>query len=180
MKVYLIRHGLSEDIANNIYQRKDSPLVKDAIKENPYKKLQFDKIYCSPLLRATQTAEAFFDDFEIINYIYEYVGPKKLYGKRQDKAKLFWDKHLEKFRTEPDWSIDGSESFNDIVERADKFYKYLKKLKYKRVVVVGHSIFFQHLLSIHALGRKNYTIDIFHKLSTNIRRYPLGLLKMEL
>jgi len=65
MKVYLIRHGLTEDIANNIYQRIDSPLVEDAIKENPYKNLHFDKVYCSPLLRAKQTAETFFKDFEI-------------------------------------------------------------------------------------------------------------------
>ncbi len=180
MKVYLIRHGLTEDIANNIYQRNNSPLVKDAVEKNPYNNLRFDKVYCSPLRRAKQTAEALFKDFEIIDYIYEYVGPKRLYGKSQDEARIFWEKHWEIIHTDPDWNFDGSESFNEIVERAAKFYNFLKTLKYNRIAVVGHSIFSRHLLSIHALGRKNYTIDIFYKLTINIKPYPLRFLKMEI
>lgn len=180
MKVYLIRHALSQDAEKGISQRDDTLIVEDGIKENYYKDIKFNKVYCSPLLRARQTAEKLFDDVEIVDYIYEYKRPTKLDGVPRKEARKFWDKHWKKVTTDPNWSYDGSESFNTIVERADKFYKFLKGLKFERVAVVGHSIFFRHLLSIHAFGRKNYTIDKYYKLSAFIKPYPLHYLKMEL
>jgi len=180
MKVYLIRHALSKDAKKGISQRDDTPIMEDGIKENYYKDLEFDKVYCSPLLRAQQTAEKLFGNFEIVDYIYEYKRPAKLDGVPRKEARKFWEKHWNESTTNPDWSYDGSESFNTIVKRADKFYKFLKGLKFDRIAVVGHSIFFRHLLSIHALGKKNYTIDKYYKLSVYIRPYPLHYLKMEL
>jgi len=180
MKVYLIRHALSHDAEKGISQRDDAPIVKDSIKKNHYKDIKFDKVYCSPLLRTRQTAEKLFGDFEIADYIYEYKRPAKLDGVPQKETRKFWEKHWEEAATDPNWSYDGSESFNTIVERVNKFYKFLKGLKFDRVAVVGHSIFFRHLLSIHALGRKNYTIDKYYKLSVFIKPYPLHYLKMEL
>lgn len=174
---------MSEDAEKGISQRDDSPLTKDAIKEKSigyYQKLEFDKVFCSPLIRATQTAEKLFGNFEIIDYIYEYKRPAKLDGVPRKEARMFWEKHWASSSTDPNWSHDGSESFNTIVKRADKFYKFLKGLKHKRVAVVGHSIFFRHLLSVHALGKKNYTIDKYYKLSRFIKPYPLHCLKMEL
>jgi len=77
---------MSEDAEKGISQRDESPLVKNAIKEKSisyYKKLEFDKIFCSPLLRTKQTAEALFgDDFGIVDYIYEY----KSFRVKQDKT----------------------------------------------------------------------------------------------
>ena len=180
MEVYLIRHALSQDAEKGISQRDDTPIVKGGVKENRYKNIKFDKVYYSPLLRTQQTAEELFDDFEIVDYIYEYKRPKLLDGIPREEARKFWEKHWEEMTTDPEWSYDGSESFNTIVRRADKFYKFLKGLRFERVAVVGHSIFFRHLLSIHALGKKNYTIGVYYKLSAFIKPYPLHYLKMEL
>ena len=180
MEVYLIRHALSQDAERGVSQRDGAPIVKDGVKENRYKNIKFDKVYCSPLLRARQTAEKLFDDFEVVDYIYEYKRPSLLDGVPRKEARKFWDKYWEEATTDPDWSYDGSESFNDIVKRVDRFYRFLKGLKFERVVVVGHSIFFRHLLSIHALGKKNYTIGVYYKLSVFINPLPLHYLKMEL
>ena len=180
MKVYLIRHGVTQEAIDGISQRDDAPLAADAIKQNPYKGLKFDKVYSSPLLRAKQTAEILFKDFEVIDYIYEYKRPSLLDGVSESDARKFWTKHWEKASTDPNWNYDGSESFNKIVERANKFYKFLKGLKYERITVVGHSIFFRHLISIHALGKDAYTIDKFYKLTNYINPLPLRFLQMEL
>jgi broad specificity phosphatase PhoE len=180
MKVYLIRHAMSQDAEKGLFQRDDSPISKDSIKENYYKNWKLEKVYCSPMLRAQQTAEELFKDFETIDYIYEYIPPKKLDGKFMDEVRIFWEKHGKKASVDPDWSHDGSESFNTIVKRANKFYKFLQSLKHSRVGVVGHSIFFSHLMSVHALGMENYTIDKYQKLSRFIRPYPLRYLSMDI
>ncbi len=171
---------MSQDAAKGIPQKDNSPIVKDSIKENHYKNWKLEKICCSPVLRAQQTAEALFKEYETIDYIYEYIRPKMLDSKSRDEGRIFWDKHWAKATTNPDWNYDGSESFNTIVKRANKFYKHLQSLKYSRVGIVGHSIFFSHLMSVHALGVDGYTIDKYYKLSRFIRPYPLRYLTMEL
>lgn len=171
---------MSQDAEKDISQRDDSPIVKNFIKENPYKDWKLDKVYCSPLLRAQQTAESLFGEYETVDYIYEYIRPRMLDGVPRKEAKLFWDKHKTESTTDPDWNYDESESFNTIVKRANKFYKHLQTLKYSRLGVVGHGIFFTHLMSIHALGVDNYTIDKYYKLSLYIRQNPLQYLYMEL
>ena len=180
MKVYLIRHGVTQQALDGISQTDDVPLAEDAIKENPYKNLVFDKVFSSPLFRAKQTAEKLFGDYEIVDYIYEFRAPKELVGISKDIVNKFWREHWDEVRKDPDWKFNDCESFNEIVDRADKFYKFLKTLDYGRIAVVGHALFFKHLLSIHALGRKNYTIDKYYNLSAYIRPMPLSFLKMEL
>jgi broad specificity phosphatase PhoE len=119
MKVYLIRHAMSQDAKKGISQRDDSPIIKDSIKEYYYKGWRLEKVYCSPILRAQQTAEALFKEYETVGYIYEYIRPKMLDGKSRDEGKIFWDKHWVKATTDPDWNYDESESFNTIVKRVN-------------------------------------------------------------
>ncbi len=158
MKLYLIRHAKTIESKEGKSQSPNAIIDESSIKKGLYSDLKVDKVYCSPLVRATRTADLLFGEgnYEIVDYIYEYIRPRFLDGKSKEEARKFWDWGLLEYRKDPDWKYDDSESFNDIKARANKFLKFLKKQRYKynSVAVIGHGIFFRHLLGVIAAGEK--------------------------
>ena len=64
MKIYVIRHGETEQGKNRIIANLNEPLNENGIKQainvgKELKKLNFNKIYCSPIERAKYTLELF-------------------------------------------------------------------------------------------------------------------------
>ena len=162
MKLVLIRHGKTIEAGEGVSQSPDAEVDISLIDKNVVKDLNPEKVFSSPLPRATKTAEILFGEYEIVDYLYEYIRPKILDGKSREKARRFWDWGLVEYRKNPDWKYEGSESFNEIKSRASRFLEFLKKQKsiYKSVAVVGHVIFFRHLLGIIASGN-NYNQNIY-------------------
>ncbi|MFV1917539.1 MAG: histidine phosphatase family protein [Patescibacteria group bacterium] len=153
MKVYLIRHAKTTDSLEGLHQRDDSPIIPDLIEETDFSDLKPEKVYSSPMLRARQTAEILFDTFEIVDFIYEATAPKLLYGKPKEFGRKFWEKHLPEFSEDSDWEFDGSESFNEVRKRAEKFKKYLEDQPFGSVAVVGHGTFFRHFIGVNIFGK---------------------------
>jgi broad specificity phosphatase PhoE len=183
MKLYLIRHAKTIDSEEGKSQSPDAIIDETSVEKGLYSDLKVDKVYCSPLVRATRTADLLFGkgNYEIVDYIYEYIRPKFLDGKSREEARKFWDWGLLEYRKDPNWKYDGSESFNEIKARAEKFLKFLKKQKerYNRVAVVGPAIFFRHLLGVIAAGKK-YDQLIFLDLARYIDWAPLEMKEIEI
>jgi len=131
MKLYLIRHAKTLESGEGKSQNPDAKIDASTIEEGLYSDLKIDKVYSSPLIRATATADLVFgeDNYETIDYIYEYVRPKSLDGKSREEDRKFWDWGLLEYRKDPDWKYGDSESFNEIKARAEKFLKFLNKQK---------------------------------------------------
>lgn len=183
MKLYLIRHAKTLESGEGKSQNPDAKIDASTIEKGLYSDLKVDKVYSSPLIRATATADLVFGkgNYEVIDYIYEYVRPKFLDGKSREEARKFWDWGLLEYRKNPDWKYDGSESFNEVKARAEKFLKFLKKQKnkYNSVAVVGHAIFFRHLLGVIA-AREKYDQLIFLDLGRYIDWANLEMKEIEI
>ncbi len=183
MKLYLIRHAKTIESGEGKSQSPDARIDASTVRKNVFSDLKIDKVYCSPLIRATETADLIFGkgNYEIVDYIYEYIRPRCLEGKTREEARKFWDWGLLEYRKDPNWKFDGSESFNDIKARAEKFLKFLKrqKKKYKSVAVVGHAIFFRHMLGVIAAGEK-YNQVIFLDLARYIDWENLEVKEIEI
>jgi broad specificity phosphatase PhoE len=157
MKVYLIRHATTIDALSGLTQKTESPILinKKTMKcvQSAKKKLnQIDRVFCSPLLRAKQTANLIFGDgnYTVVEDIREYKSPSKLIGKDRSYAVKYWEVEHKIDKLDINWMPDDGESFASIAIRVENFYQLLLKSKnengYNHVAVVGHGIFFRHLI----------------------------------
>ena len=76
MKIYVIRHGETEQGKNRIIANLNEPLNENGIKQainvgKELKKLNFNKIYCSPIERAKYTLELF--DLDKNSYVVQFI-----------------------------------------------------------------------------------------------------------
>jgi len=152
MKVYLIRHAKTEDSRNGIHQSDDTPIITEGVDFSIYKDLNPEKVYSSPQVRAIQTSEKLFGEYEVLDYIYEVKHPTSLIGKDKKLSQEMWKKVENDFRNDPNWRYEDGESFNETKARATKLLNFLKSQPYKSVVIVSHGIFFRYVLGVNAIG----------------------------
>ncbi len=152
MKVHLIRHAKTEDSLNGIHQTNDTPIITEGVDFTIYKDLNPEKIYSSPQVRAIQTTEKLFEEYEVLDYIYEVIHPTSLLGKEKKLSQEMWKKVENEFRDDPDWRYEDGESFNETKARATKLLNFLRSQPYESVAVVSHGIFFRYVLGVNALG----------------------------
>src|SRR5258706_5980906 len=114
MIVYLIRHAKTEDSLNGIHQHADSPIITDGVDFSIYKDLKPEKVYSSPYLRAIQSAEKLFGEYEVLDYIYELRNATSFRNLEKKVSHEIWEKVKHEFRKDPDWRYEDGESFNEI------------------------------------------------------------------
>lgn len=168
MNIYLIRHGKTIDAVNDITQNEFSDLHKDHLgllenTKNFLKEVQFDYIYSSPYKRTKSTAKILFEnrDYEVLDYIYEYIGPKEHQGKNREYKRIYWEVTYKDDKYLSDWKPGEGESFNEILIRVDRLIYLLKRQKNNNIAVIGHGGFFMHFLG-RVLFRDLYTPKIYH------------------
>ena len=180
MKVYLIRHGRSVDAEQNLSQGLDSGLSDRGrkevleLKKEVYDLIKFDKVYHSALPRAAMTAKLLFGernvDLELLDFLHEYERPSRLYGVAHEVVQDYWEENRDN-KYKNDWKPEDGESFNEIVKRADSLMgKISEDRKHGIVGVVGHGIFFKHLVGRWLL-KENYRPAIFFDM---IWRFQIG------
>src|SRR5260221_5382705 len=152
MKLYLIRHAKTEDSKNGIHQSDDTPIITDGVDFSVYNDLKPEKVFSSPQVRAIQTAERLFGEYEVLDYIYELKHPSSLIGIDKKSSHEMWKKVEDEFRNDPDWRYEDGESFNEVKARATKLLNFLKSQPYESVAIVSHGIFFRYVLGVNALG----------------------------
>lgn len=173
MKIIFVRHGKSIDDIDEVSQRDDSPLSPAAVKAvqkraSDFSAIHVKKCYVSNYRRARDTAAIMFPGvpMEVRNDIFEVKRPAFLTGGKHADAVHFWEVLHRDEKYIPDWSFDGSESFNDVVQRARGFLDYLKQNHESSedpIIVVSHGGFMRHLIGVACLGDK-YTPTVFFEL----------------
>lgn len=133
MKIYIVRHGLSEGNEQMVFQgRLDFPLAKEGRKQAEHlgkyfnqRNLKFDRIIASPLLRAKETAELItsqLDNHPDIEYEDAFMEFKigKLEGiKSADVQKLFPSYYKRPPNGWLDFSEFDGESWEELETRVD-------------------------------------------------------------
>lgn len=172
MKIYLARHGQTDwNLHNKIQGWSDVPLNKTGLEQakvlgESLRGVKFDKVYCSPLRRAKETAEvalatagALMDiDFEknlVERGFGEFEGKS---GEEYDAAK-YWDFLL-------NCDAQGVESVKEMMARGEKVKMRIlgENKKEATVLVVGHGA------SLRALY---FNLVGFEVGKTNLREFYL-------
>jgi broad specificity phosphatase PhoE len=184
MKIYLIRHGKTIDDTDGKQQHAQAQLDPEFLFQIDELKLKlqgikFDQVLVSPLPRARQTASRLFDQSVELPYTFEYVRPRIIDGVDKSVAVAFWEQQYKEAKYLPDWSIDGGESFNTIVARAQQLITHLQSLPQEgTVAIVGHGVYFRHLIGRLLLG-DDYTPHIFFDVLLKIDLRNCGYIKLE-
>lgn len=165
MEIYLLRHGTS--IANErqlVCGASDYPLSINGLKQAKnicahLADVSFSRIYTSPLSRARNTILQLSSDIlpELVNEIKEldtgdvsHITLKELWNA---------DSRFRRPWLTPDLRYPGGESFREMVERIDSWYKKILKnwLEHEKVLIVGHEGTLRSIyLNILNMELKNY------------------------
>ena len=174
MQLIFIRHGKSLDDTNGLSQRDDSPLselgaAQAKQRARDFANLTISACYVSTYQRAHETAHILFPSADIITCddIYEIKRPKILTGGKHADAVRFWEVDHKKDKYNPDWSYDGSESFNDVTNRARQFIADMTARhgdSKHPVVIVSHGGFMRHCIGVVCKGDSYQPADFFELL----------------
>lgn len=163
MRVFLIRHGLSQDAEESKSQSPDSSLSKMGRKQvsllaKRLKTKKVDVIFSSHWPRAIETAMAIAKHLgkkvEISKLIHEREKHPSIYGIKMDTPE--YANYLKEITNsyDLDWKYKGSgESIRDIVKRAIKFRSHLvKNHSAQNIAVVTHGNFIRAFIGICTFG----------------------------
>lgn len=152
MKVYFIRHAEGQHNVEENYSIFDPQLTnKGIIQCNKVKdqlnKIDFDKIYVSPLLRTIQTCLNIVEseDVEICDLIREVIVNPCDY--RHSKVFLENKYKMLNFNNINDTkSVNNVESSAKVDNRCNLFFEILNNSSYKNILVVSHGEFLKQFL----------------------------------
>ena len=170
--LYIIRHGLTDwNKEHRLQGRTDIPL-NDSGREmaekarEEYKDINFDICFCSPLIRAKETAEIllrgrdvpiYYDDRLIEMSFGEYEGVKESF-KNPDLPVNVIFKDPAEYRS----SVGGAETFEELFRRTGEFLRERAIPEHeagKSVLIVGHGAMNSSIVS----RIRNYPIADFWK-----------------
>ncbi len=156
MEIVLIRHGESE--ANRI-NREEYPLFcgrwdceltekgrkqAESLKNDPAVS-GADALYSSPLKRARETAESFWDkeiifDDRLVERTLGVFDGRRISDVENDPlyAKYFTDPEYSNFRSGFTARAPGGENYGDVEKRVSSFINDVMKKGYSKIVVVSH------------------------------------------
>jgi broad specificity phosphatase PhoE len=156
MKIYFIRHGeayhnLYNNGNNNWHLEFPRLTVKGINQCHEVKKLNLnvDVILVSPLRRTLETAENIFDKsnkFIALDEIKEFVANPCDRRETVNVIIKYFD-YVNFSNISDDYEINKKETEDDISIRMEKFYNYLKTLKYKSIAVVTHGAFLKRFIN---------------------------------
>jgi probable phosphoglycerate mutase len=160
MKVYFVRHGESEANTRHVISNRESPFgltergqeqaraLADRLKDVPFR-----AIFCSPVLRARQTADIL---SEILQLPYQVAEALREYdcGILEEKSdEESWRLHRHYY---DDWTLhrnflnkpEGGECFLDIQNRFLPFIESLKQGGEGHMLLISHGGLFQLMLPL--------------------------------
>lgn len=153
MKVYFIRHAEGQHNVEENYSIFDPQLTAKGIEQcskakDELNKINFDKIYVSPLLRTIQTYLNIVQckDVEICDLIREVVVNPCDYR----HSKVFLEKKYKILNFEnlnDTKNLNNVESNAMIEKRCNFFFEILENSSYKNILVVSHGEFLKQFLN---------------------------------
>lgn len=149
--LYIIRHGKTDwNVEHKLQGRTDIPLNEEGrlmarVAREEYKNIHFDICYCSPLVRAKETAEillegrdipVIFDDRLMEMGFGTFEGAKNYFDDISSPVNILF-KAPEKYKV----PVEGGESFEQLYARTGEFLREVVLPQIdegKDVLIVGH------------------------------------------
>lgn len=152
MKLYIIRHGESENNVKRCYTGwADVSLTEKGFKDaegiqNFFRNKHFDKIYTSDLKRVKQTAETVIPDctYEETSILRE-INVGELEGKAFKYLLKTYGEDFKKNRANMDFSSYGGESAEEFMNRLKQFMDKMEQSEEKTVAAFSHGGFLRTL-----------------------------------
>lgn len=140
MKVYLVRHGQTDTNISNLYNFRGEDINQNGIQQaeklkEKIKEMEFDIIYCSPLLRARHTADIINSKNKEI--IIDNRLEERKHGNLEGKSiqctnrEIYWS-----YPTNTRYGTE--ETIQSLFQRVNDFLNELKTKDYSKVLVVAH------------------------------------------
>jgi probable phosphoglycerate mutase len=147
MNLYLVRHGQTQANKNGIITgQNNSQLTPRGKKQalslaEKLKKTTLDRIYCSDLDRARQTAQIIKDKLSLNIQLTAVKELRELdYGVNSGKKKKEVRKHCRKYKQDIDYVFPEGESFQQLQNRVVRYIEELKQEKdCQRILLVSHA-----------------------------------------
>ncbi len=178
MRIYIIRHGVTEQNTSNLRQSSEGQLSQDGISQaralaDRLSNVTVDSIFTSPFPRARQTADIISARVKQLQvqespYLVEVRYPTEVIGKSKDDPKSV--RILETIQAhygEEGWRYSDEETFEEFTGRARTVLDYIAKTGFKNVVVVSHERFIRVLVGVVLLGRE-FTPGVFRIVRKNL------------
>jgi len=190
MKVYLVRHGVTNEAENNRRQFPYSSLSKEGAKQARAVALRLltedvDVILCSEWIRAKETANIIAAELnkpiEEFAGIHEKEHSAALHGTKIDSSiHQEHDEDLKNHWGDLDWKFrNEGESLREVTQRAALFRDHLlNSHQDQNVLVVSHSGFIRGFISSCILG-DNYLDEVMLRLWLGIRVRNTGVSLLE-
>lgn len=149
MKLFLIRHGESENNKGRLYSGQCNPKLTELGKRQAesirpiLEKVDFDAVYSSDLVRARETCSIALPNAEpiITEKIREFsigsLESQPYYIPKGDNDGLYIE--LLKNRKAFDYSPYGGENIDDVIARFNKFLKEIETKSYENVAAFCHA-----------------------------------------
>lgn len=163
MRIYVVRHGETENNAGGIRQSREGFLSDEGIQQaralaQNLSEITIDSIFTSTYPRAKQTADIISNlgtkrlQVQESEYLTEVKLPSELVGKpTDDKGSLQILKWVQSRMGGNDRYSD-EETYNEYVSRAHKVLEHISKTGFKNVVIVTHHRFIHILVSLALFG----------------------------
>lgn len=178
MRIYIIRHGVTESNAINVRQSREGSLSDEGIQEaralaEKMSGLVVDSIFTSPYPRARQTADIISAKVKQLlvqesEYLSEIRLPSDILGLPTDDPKSrrivsLIDEHT----GSKGWRYSDEETFDEYVGRAHTVLEHITKTGFENIVVVSHHRFIKVLVGVVLLG-KYFTAPLFTSIKNNM------------
>lgn len=154
MKIYFVRHGLTDAFERFETQRDNEPLNAKGREQAKYLAKRFsgtklDAIITSSHTRAVETANFIGKDVVVSPLFVETKKPSEIVGLAYNhpEAESILRKVKEKFITDTSWHYSDEENFEDLVRRGTKAIELLKSQRKENILVVSHGNFICFLVT---------------------------------
>ena len=190
MRIYIIRHGVTESNESGVRQSREGQLSKEGIEQaralsDKMAGLVVDSIFTSPYPRARQTADIISAKVKQLlvqesEYLSEIRLPSEIIGipTNDPKAKRIVTS-IDEHTAQKGWRYSDEETFEEYAGRAHAVLEYITKTGFNHVVVVSHHRFIKVLVGVVLLG-KNFTADTFVTVKNNVYISNTGITICEL
>lgn len=168
MKLYLVRHGQSEQNADERHQHAETPLSEEGFVQsraaaNRLASFPIDIIITSPFPRARQTGDVIKEKLgvplEQNDLLHEIKRPKEIEGKSVQDLEVqriktqLWD-HLD----DPMWHFSDEENYFDVTARIKRFVEMLDARSEKHIVIVSHAVVLKILMMLLVFAEQSSPI----------------------
>ncbi len=189
MNIFFVRHGESEGNSQRVHQGENADLSEKGRHQAQLvaKRLQdhnIQVIYCSPFLRAKQTAEIIAAGLKLpITFaedLKELRRPSEIEGLSYGDPKAEEIKSIIKQnQTIPDWRYSDDESFNDIVTRAKSIEKILFDNHHGQNVLCVSHVQIIVMITLHIILQEKLTPEVFWQFYYHARYNNTGITHLQ-